>query len=366
MRTSAVIRRLVPSNSTVGFVMSNIPPSQSRDLRLRSVLDYAHKNWDLHRKPKTPWVLPISELFRGRCAKLRMLMMLPSGIGQVSLKMQRMMDQAHFEVLGSLEKENISEEEKNKIAARTNELLIAQSEENLHRRKNDPNWDSDVLKEHKDGLIPLDVIQAGPTWFSLDALLMAYVTGAWTTIETLCGDLWEISLNNHPNDLANLNGQPKRIKAGPSNQPRSTTNREPKVVDLDLISENGFDIRNKMGTILKPRFSFSRLEGIREAYSRAFDRDSIQIDKALADRALDSLNTVRNLITHKDAIADLEYVRRTKYLKTIPPADIDRPIAIHGDVVVGLLKPAFASANALLFAVDEWMTKHEVKNAIAP
>ena len=44
----------------------------------------------------------------------------------------------------------------------------------------------------------------------------------------------------------------------------------------------------------------------------------------------------------------------------------DSGIAVDGDIVVGLLKPAIASANALLLAVDEWMIKHPIKNASAP
>jgi hypothetical protein len=118
-----------------------------------------------------------------------------------------------------------------------------------------------------------------------------------------------------------------------------------------------------MGTILKPRFSFSRLDGIREAYSRAFDRDFVQIDKALSDRALDSLNTVRNLIVHRDAVADAEYVIRMKMLPVIPQAELNHRIPMDGDIVVRLLKPAFDAANALLLAVDEWMQRHPITSA---
>jgi hypothetical protein len=67
-------------------------------------------------------------------------------------------------------------------------------------------------------------------------------------------------------------------------------------------------------------------------------------------------------MVHKDAIADLEYVKRAKFLKSIPNADVGEQITLNGDVVVKLLKPAFTSANNLLFAVDEWMTKHPVKS----
>jgi hypothetical protein len=40
----------------------------------------------------------------------------------------------------------------------------------------------------------------------LEAVLLAQITGMWTAIETLLGDLWEAALNAHPSTLSNLNG----------------------------------------------------------------------------------------------------------------------------------------------------------------
>lgn len=289
-------------------------------------------------------------------------MLLPSSIGDIASKMQKAIDQAHIDTLGALEKVGITESEKEQIAKRTDQLLTEQIAKQ-NKLKQSPDWDDAVLDSHKSGLVPAQVIQHNPTsWRSLNAMLQAYVTGSWTTIETLFGDLWETSLNNCPNPLANLDGKPKRMKTKNSDQNQTSKVKESKVVELDLIKDHNFNVQHKMGTILKSRFSFSRLEGIREAYSSAFDRDFVQIDKALTDQSLDTLNAVRNLIIHRDAFADDEYIKRSRSLRLLPKAELGNEIELDGDVVVSLLKPAFAAANQLLVHVDAWLTKHRPRS----
>jgi hypothetical protein len=176
---------------------------------------------------------------------------------------------------------------------------------------------------------------------------MSYITTTWTIIETMFSDLWEMSLNIHPDRLANLPGM------------RNTKDRsnESKSIRLDLISQHGFDLRSKMGTLLRGKFDFSGLEGVREAYASAFDKSNTQIEKALSNKALDALSAVRNVIVHRDGRVDSDYLKRTKFLPALPKAQLDRPIWFNGEMVVGLMKPALICANQLLIAVDEWHTK---------
>jgi hypothetical protein len=112
-----------------------------------------------------------------------------------------------------------------------------------------------------------------------------------------------------------------------------------------------------MGTILRARFEFSSLDGIREAYASAFDKDSTEIDRALTNKSLDALSAVRNVIVHRDAQADQEYVQKTKFLTSLPAATVGQNLLLDGDIVVHLLKPAITAANQLLIAVDGWLAK---------
>jgi hypothetical protein len=114
-----------------------------------------------------------------------------------------------------------------------------------------------------------------------------------------------------------------------------------------------------MGTILRRRYEFSRLSSIREAYSLAFDSDSTQVDAALKDDSLDTLSTVRNLLVHKAAIVDEDYLYRAKGLKGLPNGKLGKLLLLDGETVVKLVKPALAQGARLLEAVDGWLHKHK-------
>jgi hypothetical protein len=93
-----------------------------------------------------------------------------------------------------------------------------------------------------------------------DAVLSASIVGTWTAIEALAGDLWEAALNTEPEILAKLSGA-KQTKEGD------------KKIDLNYIHKYGYKLTQVMGTILRDRFRFITLEGIKEAYDAAFSED---------------------------------------------------------------------------------------------
>ena len=281
-------------------------------------------------------------------------MQLPAQVGNVTIKLHDTYMRSIFDVTGGLDGNNVTPEQHKKIDLRSNEIFAEIAEEKLRLQKT-ADWDAHVYKNLTDGLIAVELMGADPHSVGmLQASMMSYVTTGWTIIETMSGDLWETALNAHPSSLANLTGSPKRLKGGQINK-SSQASKESKSVQLDDISKHRFDISNKMGTILRTKFEFASLDGIREAYACAFTERSAQIDRALIDKSLDALNAVRNVIVHRDAQADSEYIRKIKFLSSIPKAEIGQHILLDGDVVVGLLKPAISAANQLLIAVDDWL-----------
>jgi hypothetical protein len=328
------------------------------DFKLRSALDYAHHTWDLHRNPKTAELQQIAEFFKGRCARLRALMQLPAQVGNVSLKMRDVYNRSVVEVTGSFNTDNLTTDQIEKIDARSNELFTQMADETL-RLQQDPDWDKHVHQRLVDGLAAVelmgrDIASIG----ALQASMMSYVTTGWTIIETMSGDLWENALNLHPSSLANLAGSPKRLRGGQINKSAAqSAAKESKSVPLDEISKHGYNVANKMGSILRSRFNFSTLEGIREAYASAFEKNSAEIDRAITDKSLDALSAIRNVIVHRDAQADQEYIKKTKFLSVLPAATIGQHLLLDGEIVVRLLKPAVAAANQLLLAVDNWLVK---------
>jgi hypothetical protein len=112
-----------------------------------------------------------------------------------------------------------------------------------------------------------------------------------------------------------------------------------------------------MGTILRDRYNFSRLDGIREAYSAAFFKKSAQVDAALSDKSLDALSSVRNLIFHRSAVVDNEYRDRSKHL-SIPRAEVGTTLLIDGETAAKLVRPVLNCSTDLLSSVDNWIVSN--------
>jgi hypothetical protein len=336
---------------------AKIQVSHNLDFKLRSCLDYAHQSWKLHRNPKTTELQPIADFFKGRCARLRALMQLPAQVGNVTIKMRDTYIRSVFEVTGSFNTENLTTEQVGKINIRSNELFAAMMDETM-RLKQSPDWDKHAHNQLIDGLVGVEIMgQDKSSIGAIQASMMSYLTTGWTIIETMSADLWESALNAHPSSLANLTGAPKRLKGGQTNQSGSVS-KESKSVRLDEISKHEFNVAHKMGTILRGRFEFSSLDGIREAYASAFDKESAEIDRAITDKSLDALSAIRNVIVHRDAVADTEYIRKAKFLSSLPPAaTVGHHLLLDGDIVARLLKPAITAANQLFVATDNWLAK---------
>jgi hypothetical protein len=335
---------------------AKIQVPHKHDFKLRACLDYSHHSWNLHRKPKTAELQPIADFFRGRCARLRSLMQLPAQVGNVTIKMRDTYVRSVFDVTGGFSTDNLTTAQVAKIDIRSNEIFTQMVDETLHLKQG-PDWDTHAHKHLIDGLVGVEIMgNEASSIGAIQASMMSYLTTGWTIIETMSGDLWEAALNIHPSSLANLSGTPKRLKGGQINQSGSTA-KESKSVRLDEISKHEFNVANKMGTILRGRFEFSSLDGIREAYASAFDKGSAEIDRAITDKSLDALSAVRNVIVHRDAQADSEYIKKTKFLSSIPTATVGQHLLLDGEVVVRLLKPAITAANQLFIAVDNWLAK---------
>jgi hypothetical protein len=185
------------------------------------------------------------------------------------------------------------------------------------------------------------------------------VTGTWTAIETMLGDLWEAALNSHPKTLASLDGKPRGAADKADGRSGARIDPESKKLDLNLVARHGFDLRNSMGTIfrLERRFEFTRLSSAREAYLRAFSDKASRVETAIKSDSLEALSAVRNVLLHKAGTADDEYVKQSARLK-IPPAAKGDKIKLNGQNTADLIKPAIASCKSLMIAVDDWVAQN--------
>jgi hypothetical protein len=213
---------------------------------------------------------------------------------------------------------------------------------------------------------------AGTPTIDFQGWLASLLTGTWTAFEAMAGDLWVATLNAHPESLARLSGKPeKRISemAGAKVEKSKGGSEEgeedgEKVLSLNRIHDvtrGDYNLSSRMGEVLKGRYNFSRLSVIRQAYSQAFDPKKVargvvdSIDAALADKALDALSAVRNMIVHRGSVADAEYVEKSKRLPTAPKLALKEQLKLDGEVVKSLIEPVVACSLNLIGTIDEWL-----------
>src|SRR5262249_47507032 len=100
--------------------------------------------------------------------------------------------------------------------------------------------------------------------------------------------------------------------------------------------------------------------GIRDAYSSAFSEKekkarTADIDSALADKALNALSAVRNLIVHKAGVADSEYAEKAKNAPTAPQLKQGDKLQLTGAICRTLIDDAVKSSIKVIKGVDSWL-----------
>jgi len=270
--------------------------------------------------------------------------------------------EALFEMTGGLSGDNLTDEQLVQRRARMLELWEQWFQSHDYEAR------QAFATEKGEALIDDMFSTTKKYWPGLGTVLLAQITGMWTAFETLAGDIWIAAVNAHPDGLAELKGRKNRIskQAGDtdatSDQSARGQDDSKKEVKLGLLrsaSDGTYNLANKMGTALSERFSFSKLSDIRAAYSLAFWKDSADIDKALANKAVNSLNAVRNLIVHQAGLADEKYVKQLKRSPFAPQLKKGERLIIDGVMTQTLIAPALACAIELLYAADKWLSVHQ-------
>ncbi|RWG22544.1 MAG: hypothetical protein EOQ55_03135 [Mesorhizobium sp.] len=140
----------------------------------------------------------------------------------------------------------------------------------------------------------------------------------WSAFEVLVRDLLELELNRNPGKLADFAADPDARK-------RYGLDRVP----LDVILASGFDLTDKMGSIMMSNADFSDLPGMKLVLGLLFPK-SVALRTALDDRQLWELFQRRNLIAHRRGVVDQTYLKKTgEQLKVgssieVQPSDLDR------------------------------------------
>ena len=313
----------------------------------------------------TPSITEIAGAFTTNLLRIKSMMTFPAYLADFASLIHRLQLRAHFERFGDLD-----------IESRLNDLPTAQAlfdrfialfhEHNAKLQQARSSQEAiealaqDMLE--KGGAITIIIAGAPAAINNFELAMMSYITSAWTMFETAASDLWEAALNHRPQGLADLSGK-KRYQGRETKRSDDDAPKLDKLVKLKLIRENDWDTRNKMGSILREKFAFTTLWGIREAYEAAFYKKADDIDKVIMDDCFDQLSALRNVIVHKSAIADSEYVEKTRGIQTLPKFKKGEKIQLNGKMVADLVHKSSQSTFALLYTVDRWLVTNAPKAA---
>lgn len=198
---------------------------------------------------------------------------------------------------------------------------------------------------------------SGPIRMGCEAMLIAQVTGMWTAVETLAGDLWEAAINAHPHRLSELKGKGKpQGLSGPDTQPAEKSQKAEKSVKLRLIQKYKFDLSKYMGTMLKGRYNFTSLNdtnGMRAAYWEAFEDDHV---RATVDSVeLKALACVRNVFVHKAGVIDEKFQEELNGVPQLADLLSAGRIRVTGQFVQNLILPVITTCCDLIHSVDNWL-----------
>jgi hypothetical protein len=206
----------------------------------------------------------------------------------------------------------------------------------------------DVLERWERGTAWLDtLIEVSGDAFSVpaQAMLSNMVMGIWTAFEVMASDLWETALNIHPHGLAGLQGGDGDSK---------------KQISLVILQKHDYDLRDKMGTVLKEKLGPRGLQDIRRGYRLAFSKNGKTIEDALASQSLDQLSAVRNVLVHQGGKADQDFCDRVAQVEFKHYAGIQpgAPVGLNGEIILEVIDPAIRTSVELIRTVDGWLKTH--------
>lgn len=177
----------------------------------------------------------------------------------------------------------------------------------------------------------------------LQALLYTSAVYVWSALECALKDAWTEAVNFLPLPF----GHRSLLHVATEATPEGITSKQ---VSVGLLAKHGFDLRDKLGTILAEKYDFTGAEGVRTAYAATFGKEQA-IEAVLSAIPLRRLEAIRHLIAHRAGLVDSEFLRRTG--ETHP---IGMPLRIDMKTLCELFNVASTTAITVLKFVDEKMS----------
>jgi hypothetical protein len=217
---------------------------------------------------------------------------------------------------------------------------VAEAHDQARRRQREVGENSNLDPVKSAGAALRVIVKQENMKRPMQALLYSCAVFAWSAVESALKDAWVTAVNLRPFPL----GHRSVLALGSDAEAGSGITS--KQVSVGLLAKHGFDLRDKIGTIIAEKYDFTGTNGIRAAYSAAFGKEEI-IDSALSSDQLNRLEAIRHLIAHRAGLVDEEFLRRTGERQTI-----GLPLSINEKVLYELINSAINATTTILRHVN--------------
>ena len=129
-------------------------------------------------------------------------------------------------------------------------------------------------------------------------------------------------------------------------------------LSIRMLKKFNYDLSNRMGTVLRPKWRFAKREQAKAAYIAVFGKEEPILNKFFDSQDHKWLSGLRNCLVHDGLFAGARFVIRFKKHPTLKSVKEGDPISIDGKLVKDILTAASLLGLDLLKFVDGYLSKH--------
>ena len=190
-----------------------------------------------------------------------------------------------------------------------------------------------------------------------EAIFPAMLVATWSSFESLVGDLWVRCLNLRPR--LGLVALDANVSPGDDEQIAYDKLRKSLNITVNLLKRWDYNLRNRMGEVLRDQWNFSSREKSRNAWYKVFGDSKTHLKKILDDKPLQWTNALRNAIVHNGGVADADFVRQVRQHPTFKRITEGSAILLGGSVVAPLFEATAKRGSELIEFADDWLKNNK-------